>query len=190
MAYNGAMAPWSTRSWPTLALILLPACVFDSQGLPSSRVDAWADRGRDLVAVDQPRDLGAGADLDAQADAGPDAPPPDQAVVDATGADADAAPDSTTTDTTPTDGNPTKPDKQLPTCKALFGKVKGYHLCEEKADRCKFFREEAKKKTCDEMCGKHTCLGANNADSKHKCKADTTNCSSKSSDSNCICSKL
>ncbi len=179
-----------------LALLVLPACEFDSYGLPAYKVDAWAaDRATDRGAPDLVADLSPGSeinpghdldlDLDLDIIPGPDSQP-------ATDGAADSGPlaDSATSDAAPSDAKMAPPDKPPPTCKILFSKVKGYHLCAQQWNRCKFFREEKKKKSCNEVCGKHQCLNANHADSKHKCKVDTTTCASKNTDSNCTCSRF
>ena len=192
------------RGCLVLALCLAPACVFDSWGLSPYDVDArGADRRVDQGPFDQAaRDRGA--DLDGEAPdtgSGHDmtSPPDGHVTPDGKPApDGKIAPDFATfpdtkgaadTKTPPPDSTP-PPDKSPATCQALFGTVMGYEICEEKWDRCKFFREEKKKTSCDTICGKHSCLEANNADSGHKCKKDKTSCSNTNSDSNCTCSKF
>lgn len=103
----------------------------------------------------------------------PDLPPPDQMQADQMQADQ------------------MKPDQSPPPpkCDTLFGKVDGYKLCQEKADRCTFYRIYWWWVSCDDICGSHKCLSAGDNDFFQQCKWSSTSCSSPKLNSVCTCSK-
>ena len=188
------------------ALLALPflcwaACEFDSWGLPLYHPE---DRGGGQLDRQGPPDIGTDQDHRSPVDLsedllmpelGSDAPHDaetphdvlaDAPALDSSGHDAVVLPDITS----PQDNTVSPaPDTSLQSCQTLFGAIKKYHLCDEKWDRCKFFRE-GKKESCDTFCGTHKCLDANAADSGKQCNTDTTKCNSKQTDSNCTCSKF
>jgi len=131
----------------------------------------------------------------------PDLPPPDQTIPDLLPQDY-AVPDLPLPDQAIPDLRPPDhgiPDYPVPTsdgssatsCKALFGHIKGFFLCQETAKTCRFFHFRGKNVSCTQMCGSYTCLAADNTKYNNKCSTTTgATCFTKHVDAACTCTKF
>ncbi len=92
----------------------------------------------------------------------------------------------------PPDQKVPPPDIRNTSCDALFGSTPGYYLCSESPTECRFFRHSpygTSDKSCNAICGDHTCLGADDTDSSYKCSTYRVNCASTHHSSTCRCSR-
>lgn len=139
------------------------------KGLSADRPKPPPDRGLPDRSPPPPKDMAVPADTVPWP---PDAPPPD-------------------IDPWPWPPPDIRPPDRYASCGALYGKVDGYHLCNDLGDRCRFFRKTGmfNKKSCNDICGGNRCVKADDTNSSHKCRSDSISCSDKKEDSTCTCRK-
>lgn len=77
----------------------------------------------------------------------------------------------------------------LSSCQSLFGKIDGYQLCLEKADRCTFYRSYWWWVSCNDICGSYKCLSAGSNDPFKNCTWTPIACNSPQLDAVCTCRK-
>lgn len=196
-AVRGSLDSGAAPRWPDFRL--------DSARPDAEVADSVAfDAPADVVAVDAAADAlptdGVAPDrgvdgggLDAGLDTGPDSGSSTDSSLDSAPADGRPAVDAADSDALPIDSTAADArggDQGAPSCRAKYGSAKGYHLCREDPQGCRFYAETDG--TCRQLCSKlgGSCLHAYDNVILTQCVPFLlSDCDRSLNDQICVCSR-